>query len=67
MQLAQAKPVGIQGQQRQDLQLPPGEAQGHAVKLRAGLAEQLEFQQSAAGTRAVLCGGQDGLAHFASQ
>ena len=67
VQFAQAEPVRIQGQQRQDLKLPPGEPQGHAVKLRAGLAEQLEFQQSAAGTRAVPRGGHDGLAHFASQ
>ena len=44
VQLGQVKPIGIQRQQREYLDLPSGEPQPRSVQLRAGLAEQLEFQ-----------------------
>ena len=68
VQLTQVKPVGIQGQQREDLQLPPGQPQRDAVQLGAGLAEQLELKQPPAVTRGVLRGARRGRrAHLASQ
>jgi len=68
VQITQVEPVRVEREQPEDLHLPPGEPQPHAVELRAGLAEQLKLQQPAAGTWTVACGyRRDACSHFPCQ